>query len=927
MMKTMTTLREYLQYTEDALSAGRVEDALEHCQHVLSHFPESLEAHRLLGEIYLAQNRLVEAQQTFDWVLTNDPENVITYCNRALISERMGDLDTALDCYQQAYELSRGNSQIRQEFNKLSARLGQPGFMFSRAGLARLYMRGDLLFHATQEWEAVLSATPDRLDARTGLLETCWRDGNYEQAEQIALKLLEEVPGCLKALLLLAHITYAQNPSRARDLLQRAEALDPEMVMARELFGDLLASQPGDPFLALLQKEPAPVPPPREAATQRPPITASSPSEHPAFSQQAEVASVAGATDLENEPIFGWTTPDPYPQSTAPTPALSADATAIAPLTEQSTMDDHSGSWPVFRPSAEESGPSWQAQLGFEAASESTEMEQQAPTPPAWLDTLNAAPRRQTSGPLTPEAAGLPSALPSAPASSVVPPAEPAQPSQPQPSPLAAAPEAVPAAARREADDVEPFPFLGEDADPEMGWPEWLKSLGAEAMEAGESPVSPTSSTSSTSPTEQADTVEPPARDPAVWESAAPSFGLSARSESEPDPWISQAQGPATWEVPPVETLEPPEGSSSDEDAYLAASTWGGLGEQSDTATKPAWLEQLQTSHTPLQEPQEPSSPSWLPGLEGMPQPPATPSTSWDLQSESPAATSAPWLEHLNTAPPSTPLPPLASQPPQETPSWLDQLATPREEQEERLLTTLEDLEQKLYAQGFVPLQPGELSSIAQQAPEPQRAPEPEETVRAPLHQADHNLRQQMVPPAPEPEPLWPATPTPEPSRTGPSHPPTLPGYRPDALLEDELETTMKRPVFRLQPVQQRPPASAEPPATRRTREPAAVSPNQRQEGELSYKEHLIRGYQYQLAGAYDEAMQEYRLVIRNQPDLLGEVISNTRALLKLAPKYAAGYRVLGDAYMRQGEYLQAMEAYNKALTMTRRAKGQGASS
>jgi cytochrome c-type biogenesis protein CcmH/NrfG len=71
--------------------------------------------------------------------------------------------------------------------------------------------------------------------------------------------------------------------------------------------------------------------------------------------------------------------------------------------------------------------------------------------------------------------------------------------------------------------------------------------------------------------------------------------------------------------------------------------------------------------------------------------------------------------------------------------------------------------------------------------------------------------------------------------------------------------------------------------------------------------------------------MQEYRIVIRNQPELLGEVISNTRALLKLAPKYAPGYRVLGDAYMRQGEYLQAMEAYNKALTMTRRAKGQGA--
>ena len=45
------------------------------------------------------------------------------------------------------------------------------------------------------------------------------------------------------------------------------------------------------------------------------------------------------------------------------------------------------------------------------------------------------------------------------------------------------------------------------------------------------------------------------------------------------------------------------------------------------------------------------------------------------------------------------------------------------------------------------------------------------------------------------------------------------------------------------------------------------------------------------------------------------------RALLKIAPKYSAGYRVLGDAYMRQGEYLQAMEAYNKALTMAKKAR------
>ncbi len=165
-----TTLREHLQETEDAISAGRIDEALEGCQRILRQYPESLEVQRLLGEVYLAQGHLDEAQQAFDWVLTNDPENVIAYCDRALISERRSDFETALDCYQQAYELSRGNSQIRREFNKLSEKVGQQGFMFSRAGLARLYMRGDLLPQAVQEWEAVLASSPDRIDARTGLL-------------------------------------------------------------------------------------------------------------------------------------------------------------------------------------------------------------------------------------------------------------------------------------------------------------------------------------------------------------------------------------------------------------------------------------------------------------------------------------------------------------------------------------------------------------------------------------------------------------------------------------------------------------------------------------------------------------------------------------------------------------------------------------
>jgi hypothetical protein len=164
-------------------------------------------------------------------------------------------------------------------------------------------------------------------------------------------------------------------------------------------------------------------------------------------------------------------------------------------------------------------------------------------------------------------------------------------------------------------------------------------------------------------------------------------------------------------------------------------------------------------------------------------------------------------------------------------------------------------------------------------------------------------------------EPARTSSPSPEPSK--------IPVARGGTLLDDELEVTMKRPAIRLSAAQQRAAAAKQDAAAPLSKgymsERSAA--NKAVEAGTNYKEHLLKGYQHQLVGDYDEAMQEYRLLIKNAPELLSDVVSNVRALLKLAPKYSAGYRVLGDAYMRQGEYLQAMEAYNKALTMAKKAR------
>ena len=907
---TQTTLREYLRTTEDAISSGRIEEAMANCQNILTYFPEALEAQRLLGEVYLAQGQLEEAQQTFEWILTNDPENVIVYCDRALISERTSDIDTALDCYQQAYELSRGNANIRQEFNQLSARVGQQEFMFSRAGLARLYMRGDLLTQALQEWEAVLAISPDRLDARLGLMETYWREGSYEKAEQVATQLLEEVPTCLKALLFLAHIASISNIQRARDFLIRAEALDPELSMAQELFADLAASQPGDPFLALLQKEPILLDNGRPIQSK----TASTPAQQPK----------SVSAPLEN--TYGnWETLDNWNQQTQ----MSTTGNHITPeMPSQPNWNGSGDDYQTYSPlqpdmpaawvsqldqqtPASQEEPAWYQQNGAEHWSNELQ-EEEIGTPPAWLGTLTRSEQQQVSAA---NAAEMPEALRHAP-----------QEVEETTTPASPAPESK-AQAQQAPGDEEAMPFFfppDDESETDMGWPEWLKSLGAEALEPEqqEPPSAPLPEVAPAPSLSAAPTPE--------WEAPKPSQPLS-----EADPWAA---------LPAL---------SAQNDAWA------------DAGNQPDWMQQI----TPVEiQPAQNASPEWMQQFSPADNTPSQNAAPEWMQQFSPAdntpsQNAAPeWMQQFSPA--QTP-----GQNQDARPDWMQQIShsgslpyqepampagSPTNEQEQRYISSLEDLERDLQSQGFVPMEPGSLASIAQGnvpvQPPQQESPSALSSALAQLSNFgqppaapatnepwwNSQNGEQQVPgiphtpseslnpftalgartndDAPHPFAPLPATPTPDAGQT------LTPAYRSDALLDSDLETTMKRPAITLQPMKagnahsERPAANGKGRSERKPIEHVDDS-------NLSNHERLVRGYQYQLNGAYEESMQEYRLIIRNAPELLEDVISNLRALLKINPRFSLGYRVLGDAYMRKGEYLQAMESYNKALTMAKKAK------
>jgi len=889
------TLRNYLQETEDAIKFGRIDDAYDNCRRILTYYPEFLDAHRLLGEVYLAQGQLEEAQQAFDWILANDPENVITYCDRALISEGLSDIDTALDCYQQAYELSRGNSQIRQQFNQLSAKAGQQEFMFSRAGLARLYMRGDLLTQAVQEWETVLAASPDRLDARIGLLETYWREGMYEKAEQLAGEILEEIPSCLKALLLLAHITSTSNMQQAQELIQRAEALDPELIMAQELFSDLIASQPNDPFLARIRKEPVLLDTEAELEPAQ-----ESPAEEP-----EAVANGSLSPTAASDPLFGWNNleswseldtivvpqPDiePAPESPALATWLSTDSQKVEAWADQLTNDHPALEGWQAAPEAEEgvesaqaydvldqqpwyqneelatptSGPtnSWEDASNLfpvEAANsrETSVQDTSHPLPPAWLDMLTKGDTLEPGGAET----TLPSSFNIEEQGTLIMPV----------APQASMEEAFsPPPAAQQSEQEPPFFFASDDNDIDMGWPEWLKSLGAATFEP--------------EPTPQPE-VEP-----------APEAAPESQYETPFTSWTDDIQ-PWSDQVDQLlpeneqHTLNALENLESELHAQgftpLEPGTLSTIAQESTLSSALAQLGNLaQQAHQ--QEELVPPSPAPFTQLD---------ETTWS-QPYSPSQPIAQPAASINTP-----------EPPPISPDHQEEIQAPVADSLPTIHTEVEP-------------EPLQIPSNQAQQSAPQLPTEtPPNPAAAPIQEASSSQPQHVE--AASNHTLEPAL------NSNPSAPPDtllIPSYHADALFENELETTMKRPAIRLQPMQQQP---AKQPSAQQSQSISKGRSTDRTAGKAAesaanHKERLLKGYQYQLNGDYDEAMQEYRLIIRGAPELLSEVISNVRALLKLAPKYSLGYRILGDAYMRQGEYLQAMEAYNKALTMAKKAKSQ----
>jgi tetratricopeptide (TPR) repeat protein len=190
-----------------------------------------LATYRLLGKSLLEQGRHSDAADLFQRVHSVAPDDFLAHVGMAIIREDEANLDGAIWHMERAFEVQSSNAIIQEELRRLYGRrdgLEPAKIQYTRGALARTYMRGGLYPQAIAELQAALAEEPDRLDLQALYAEALWRNNDRPEAAEACTSLLEKLPYCRQANLIMADILrHSGQGQQAGYFRQRVEAVDP----------------------------------------------------------------------------------------------------------------------------------------------------------------------------------------------------------------------------------------------------------------------------------------------------------------------------------------------------------------------------------------------------------------------------------------------------------------------------------------------------------------------------------------------------------------------------------------------------------------------------------------------------------------------------------------------------------------------------
>ncbi|MBI3742643.1 MAG: tetratricopeptide repeat protein [Chloroflexi bacterium] len=233
-------LLSYVEEMRSLISNERNEEALALAKHVLHYFPKHVDTYLLAAQASLESGDDASALELFRRGLGADPENFVAYTGLAIIFDHEHRPDETIWHLERANEITPANLEIRKELFRAYGEVeDQPRtrLKLTSGGLARLYVQEGLFAQAIQEFRAIVDADPNRFDARVALAETLWHAGKIREAADVALHVLDPLPYCLKANLILGATYHETGLPEAETYLRRAQEVDPANDIAQKMFG------------------------------------------------------------------------------------------------------------------------------------------------------------------------------------------------------------------------------------------------------------------------------------------------------------------------------------------------------------------------------------------------------------------------------------------------------------------------------------------------------------------------------------------------------------------------------------------------------------------------------------------------------------------------------------------------------------------
>src|SRR5512135_2403944 len=141
------SLRAYNREIEGMVDNNQLDEAVAHCRHILATFPKHIATYRLIGKAHLEQQRISDATDIFQRVLSAIPDDFVSQVGMSIIREDENNLDAAIWHMERAFEAQPYNAAIQDELRRLYGRrdgIEPQKARLTRGALARMYARGDL---------------------------------------------------------------------------------------------------------------------------------------------------------------------------------------------------------------------------------------------------------------------------------------------------------------------------------------------------------------------------------------------------------------------------------------------------------------------------------------------------------------------------------------------------------------------------------------------------------------------------------------------------------------------------------------------------------------------------------------------------------------------------------------------------------------